>query len=87
MGHWQHEHIVKGIALASVGGLLGLWVLSCILRWAVQRQPFYLHSPADPAGLPLILLLLMLGNWLVMPIQNASGGTNRDGRTMEKKVP
>jgi STE24 endopeptidase len=70
MGHWRHNHIVKGIALAGVGALFGLWVLSLILRWAVNRRPFSLHSPADPAGLPLLLLLLTLGHWLAMPVQN-----------------
>jgi STE24 endopeptidase len=71
LGHWQHDHIVKGIALASLGSLLGLWLLARILRWAVNRQPFCLHSPTDPAGLPLIFLLMLLGNWLAMPVQNA----------------
>lgn len=71
LGHWQHNHIVKGLALACAGGLLGLFLLSRILRWAVGRKPFLLKNPADPAGLPLLLLLLMLGNWLVMPLQNS----------------
>jgi STE24 endopeptidase len=71
MGHWRHHHIVKGIALVSVAGVLGWWLLSRILLWAVHRRPFCLNSPSDPAGLPLILLLMMLGNWLTMPVQNA----------------
>jgi STE24 endopeptidase len=37
----------------------------------VNRRPFCLHSPTDPAGLPLLLLLLTLGHWLAMPVQNA----------------
>jgi STE24 endopeptidase len=70
MGHWQHHHIVKGIALAAMAGLVGLFLLSRILRWAVGRRPFLLTSPTDPAGLPLILLLLTLAMWVTMPIQN-----------------
>lgn len=70
IGHWQHDHVVKGIALATVGALIGLFVLSCILRWCVNRAPFRLRHPADPAGLPLLLLLLLLGSWISMPIQN-----------------
>jgi STE24 endopeptidase len=71
LGHWRHQHIVKGIALASAALLVGLFLLSRILLWAVGRRPFLLRSPADPAGLPLIMLLLTLGIWLTMPVQNA----------------
>jgi len=71
IGHWQHDHIFQGIALAALGGLAGLFVLSWILRWAVSRAPFHLTSPADPAGLPLVLLLWFLGSWLALSVQNA----------------
>src|SRR5262249_37403914 len=74
MGHWRHHHIVKGIALATVAGLVALFLLSRILRWAVGRRPFLLTGPTDPAGVPLVLLLVMLGTWLTRPIQN---GTSR----------
>ena len=70
IGHWRHDHIARGIALAAAGSLIGLFLLSRILNWAVGRGPFYLTSPFDPAGLPLILLLVMLASWLTMPIQN-----------------
>jgi STE24 endopeptidase len=71
VGHWQHDHIVKGICLAGVAAFLGLFVLSLILRGNVGRPPLFLRSPTDPAGVPLILLLFSLGNWLVMPVENA----------------
>jgi STE24 endopeptidase len=71
IGHWQHNHIVKGILLAAAGACLGLFLLAQILRWAVRRKPFFLLAPADPAGLPLILLLLEVGSWLALPVQNA----------------
>jgi STE24 endopeptidase len=70
LGHWRYHHIVKGIALASAGGFVGLFLLSCVLRWAVDRKPFLLRSPTDPAGLPLVLLLFMLALWVTMPMQN-----------------
>jgi len=70
MGHWRHHHIVKGIALAAVALLIGVFLLSRILRWAVGRRPFCLTGPTDPAGLPLILLLAMLASWLTLPVQN-----------------
>jgi STE24 endopeptidase len=70
MGHWRQHHIVKGIALGAVGLIVGMSLLSQILRWAVNRRPFCLKSPADPAGLPLILLLGLLVSWLLLPLQN-----------------
>jgi STE24 endopeptidase len=71
MGHWRHNHIVKGIALAALGCCFGLFLLARILKWAVGRRPFLLRRPADPAGWPLILLLLEVGTWLALPVQNA----------------
>lgn len=71
MGHWQHQHIVQGLGLATLGSLGGFLVLSWIMRRLVDRPPLYLTAPADPAGLPLILLLLALGSWLVGPLENA----------------
>ena len=71
IGHWQHGHIAKGIVLGALGSLIGFFVLSRILTWAVGRPPFELRSPADPAGLPLILLLSVLGSWLALPVASA----------------
>ncbi len=71
IGHWQHHHIVKGIALAGAGCLVALFLLSRILLWARGRPPWYLYGPADPAGIPLVLLLYAVGSWAVMPVQNA----------------
>jgi STE24 endopeptidase len=71
MGHWQHHHILKGIALATLAALGGFFVLSRILVWAVGRPPFLLRSPHDPAGIPLVLLLSTLGLWLALPVENA----------------
>jgi STE24 endopeptidase len=71
IGHWQHDHIVKGIILGTIAALFGLLLLHLILRGAMDRAPWHLTSIADPAGLPLILLLLNLGSWLAMPVENA----------------
>ncbi len=70
IGHWQHDHIVKGILLAGLGGLIGLYLAARILRAAVGRAPFALRSPADPAGVPLVLLLSVLGTWVAAPVEN-----------------
>jgi STE24 endopeptidase len=71
IGHWRHDHIVKGILLATAGALVGFFILSRVLLWAVGRRPFHLNSPDDPAGLPLVLLLIALGSWLARPAENS----------------
>ncbi len=71
VGHWYHEHIVKGIALAVLGALCGLFVMDRILRWAVNRRPFLLRNPSDPAAVPLIGLLLLIGGWIASPVEMA----------------
>jgi STE24 endopeptidase len=73
IGHWQNNHIVKGILLGAVGVGLGFFLLAQCLRWAVARRPFLLLRPSDPAGWPLILLLMEVGSWVSMPIQNSIG--------------
>jgi len=51
--------------------MLGFFVLSRILLWAVGRGTLALRSPADPAGLPLVVLLIVLGSWIAAPVENA----------------
>jgi STE24 endopeptidase len=70
-GHWQHNHIVKGIAFGGVGALVGFFLLSRFLWSAIGRPPCCLKSLSDPAGLPLILLLVVLGTWCALPVENA----------------
>jgi STE24 endopeptidase len=70
IGHWQHNHIFKVILLAGLGAYLGLYLVSRILLWAVGRAPFALRSPSDPAGIPLLLLLSVLGTWVARPVEN-----------------
>lgn len=70
IGHWKHDHIVKGILLGMLGSVFGFWLLDRFLRGAMGTAPWNLHSRADPAGLWLILLLLYAGSWLAMPAEN-----------------
>jgi STE24 endopeptidase len=71
LGHWQHDHIVKGILLGMLAALFGCFVLDRLLRAARNRSPWHLQNIADPAGLPLILLLMNLGAWIALPVGNA----------------
>ncbi|MCS7046327.1 MAG: M48 family metallopeptidase [Gemmataceae bacterium] len=69
LGHWLHDHITRGIALGGAAALVGLYLLSLLLRRAATA--FGWDGPGDPASLPLVLLLSFLGSWLVMPAANA----------------
>lgn len=71
IGHWVHDHIVVGLTIGTVAAAIGLGVLSALLGALVGRGPWKLRSPHDPAGLPLILLVLFAASWLEMPAQNA----------------
>ncbi len=70
IGHWQYDHIAKGIILAGLGALVGFFLLARILQWAIGRPPFSLTRPFDPGGIPLVLLLALVSTWLAMPVQN-----------------
>ncbi len=70
LGHWRHDHIVKGILLATLAAIFGLCVLDQLLRAAIGREPWGIKSLGDPAGLYLVLLIAYLGSWIEMPIQN-----------------
>jgi STE24 endopeptidase len=70
IGHWRHDHIVKGILLGIAASFLGFWLLDVILRSSVGVKPLNMQSIADPAGMWLILQLLALGNLLVQIPEN-----------------
>ncbi len=77
MGHWRRHHIAKGIAFGGLGALLGFWLLARVLDQAGAR--FGIRAAADPAALPLLLLLTALGGLLSLPLQNAiSRGFERE---------
>jgi STE24 endopeptidase len=71
MGHWKHGHIWQGIALTLAGMALLLWCGARALTWAAERGAFHLAGPADVAGLPLFLLVLVVLSLIGLPIQNA----------------
>jgi STE24 endopeptidase len=71
IGHWQHRHIIQGVLLAGLLSLVGLILLDRILRYFREVSPVNLTGLADPAGLPLILLLGFLGSWIAMPLASA----------------
>ena len=69
MAHHVHGDIWKGIALESVLVLAGFYAASRALAWAVV--PLGLVGPADPAGLPVLLLAAGAISLVMMPVAHA----------------
>jgi STE24 endopeptidase len=68
LGHWREQHVWKGIALAAVFAPLGLWLVHLVMggllpAWGIRDR-------ADIAGLPLLLLIVTLGGYITLPVQN-----------------
>lgn len=69
VGHWQHDHVLIGMALGFVGVLA-----ACLLLWfgyplLLATRPFHLHELANAANLPFFLLVLMMGELFLAPVQ------------------
>jgi len=68
MGHRMYHHIWKGVALSVVALFVGLGIAALVLRWGSARG--LITHPADPAGLPLLILTLFLLSLVTLPLQN-----------------
>ncbi len=68
IGHRMYHHIWKGVGLSILGLFFSFGIAALVLRWGVARG--FITHPADPAGLPLLLLVLFLLSLLTLPMQN-----------------
>jgi len=68
MGHRMYQHIWKGVGLSVVALFVGLGITALVLRWGSARG--LITHPADPAGLPLLILTLLLLSLVTLPLQN-----------------
>jgi STE24 endopeptidase len=69
LGHHVNKDIPVGLAIDTALTLLGLYVASLIMNWGVAALG--LTSPADPASLPLFILVMGLYGLMTMPLGNA----------------
>jgi STE24 endopeptidase len=69
VGHFALGHIARGILLASLGVLIGLWAVHKSASWLLARwgDRFGFHSLADPASLPLLVVLLNVFSLVAQP--------------------
>lgn len=69
VGHHVHRHLPKSIVLRVVLSLAGFWLVDRILD--ASAVPLGYADLRDPAGLPLVLLVLAVFGLLLSPLQNA----------------
>ena len=69
LAHHVHGDIWRGIALESALVLAGFWLAARAL--AVVVEPLGLSGPADPAGLPVLLLAAGAVSLLAVPASHA----------------
>ncbi len=74
VGHHVHRHLIKMVICSVVLAAASFWLADVVLRHAAEA----LHYPtdplpayADPAALPLLLLVLSVFGLLLSPLQNA----------------
>jgi len=72
MGHYVLRHVAKGLAFGGALILLGAALVRIFYRRIAQRRPEWGIGPIeDPAGLPLVLLIVSAYSFLAAPAANA----------------
>ena len=69
LGHHVHHDIWKLIISQAVLMLVGLYIASIVLHWAIDTQHYYL-TLTDAATLPFFFLLVGIFSLIIMPISN-----------------
>lgn len=68
LGHHVNKDIPIGIMLETASTVIGFWLASVVMKWGVAF--FGYTSPADPATLPLFVLVIGLFGLITMPLGN-----------------
>jgi STE24 endopeptidase len=77
LGHHARRHVAKGLVLQSGLLVAGLWVVDQVLRTAAPRLG--VAGPGDPAGLPLLALVVTGLGFVSAPLVAAwSRGLERE---------
>ena len=69
LGHHVNKDIPLGLAIDTALTLIGLYAASLVMNWGVAALGF--TSPADPASLPLFILVIGLYGLITLPLGNA----------------
>jgi STE24 endopeptidase len=68
LGHYVNKDIWREAGLTALLSVPELFVANVALGWGIGR--FGIQSPADPTGLPLIVIAVSLMSFLLMPLSN-----------------
>lgn len=69
VGHHVHKHLLKMIVLNVLATFASLWLIDMILRNGASAMGY--ENLSDPAGLPLVLLVMSLFAFTLAPLMNA----------------
>jgi STE24 endopeptidase len=69
LGHHVHKDIAWLIGFGTLTTALGFFLISLAMKGMINT--FGLTGVADPAGLPALMILLSLYQWITMPLENA----------------
>jgi STE24 endopeptidase len=70
MGHYRHRHIVWTALLYSVLAVAGLWLIDRLFLQVAYRMGADVDGIADPAGLPVIVVIAATLSLLATPLFN-----------------
>ena len=70
LGHVVHRDVLTGTLTGALGSGAAVALSGWLLSWTPLLRRVGAQSPADPAVVPLVLLLLSLGGLLSTPVQN-----------------
>jgi STE24 endopeptidase len=71
IGHWRHQHVLKGWAIGVATMALGFTVLYFLLRSPAFLAAAGARGPTDPALIPVLWALMSAGTIAVAPFGNA----------------
>jgi STE24 endopeptidase len=69
LGHHVHRDIPFLMIFSTIMTLIGLYLVSLALNWAVTFFGF--TAPADAAAMPALMIFIGLYNLITMPLENA----------------
>jgi STE24 endopeptidase len=70
LGHVAEDDVLTGTLLGALGAAAGVALLGWLLSWTPLLRRAGVESPADPAVIPLVLLLVSIGSLVATPVQN-----------------
>ncbi len=71
IGHYVLRHNVSGLIFSAIFILFSFAFVHFTFRWAAKNERWGVRDIADPAGLPLVMVLLSVVGLLTSPLQRS----------------